>query len=664
MDSGAGGGNQAGTAAGVVGNIADLAADQVLLPSFVEARDGGLYVDPELALTESGFLHFVERVYAAGARFADLDYDVFLNLLYGLTELLPVPIRVASAIVPFPPQRRQLYRAVKIAPDKSSAEYVFEPVEIDVEESVPLYGPAAADGSAEIVGYEKRIQGAPAQLDFDEFVAAMWEKGVRFGIDTRLVRETIASRQMVRLDIARALAPTPGQDASIEEKTDALHRDNAPKILSDGRMDLRQFKNRFPQIAADAKLLQKIPRKLGKAGRNVAGTLLEPELPKDFDITPLAGPGTRIEVGATGEFIVSARDGFINIDSQSNQISVTEKIISHEGVSMKATGDVVLTGDEFEEHGEVQERRVVEGHHMTFCANVYGNIVSRGGRIVLKSGIAGGQATSPGGSIVVEGRASRSTLEARGGEVVAEFAEGCAIVGSKVTIKHAVNCDILGEVVSIERSEGCAIAGKSITIAQSATRKDTETIVAILTPDMTRHEHDVADLEQHKAAAEQRIAAIEAKIAEILSNTDFKQYLSLAVTIAKGGAKLSAAHEARWRQTQATFAPQMREWQAAQKELAQAGKELEALLAELTALADRKQHAGDGIACTIAEVQGDTLVRRMAYQPDQSVIGGAQAREIASHLREFGISSDRLFWASTGEFSWSIPPAEVPAEEG
>jgi hypothetical protein len=302
---------------------------------------------------------------------------------------------------------------------------------------------------------------------------------------------------------------------------------------------------------------------------------------------------------------------------------------------------------------------------MTFFANVYGNIISRGGRIVLKAGIAGGQATSPGGSIVVEGRASRATLEARGGEIQAEFAEGCAIVASKVTVKHAVNCDILGEVVQIEQSEGCAIAGKSIQIAQSTTRKETETIVAILTPDMTRHERDVAELEQHQAELEQRIAAIEAKIAQMLADTEFKQYISLAVTIAKGGAKLSAAHEARWQQTQAKFAPQMREWQTGQKHLAEARKELEALRAELDALADRKLHAGDGIACAIAEVQGDTLVRRMAYQPDQSVIGGAQAREIATHLREFGISSDRLFWASSGTFTWSLsPPGEPAAGEG
>ena len=644
--------SQAGKSASAVGNMTDLAAGQMLLPSFVETRPEGLFVSPELGLLESGFLRFVERLFAAGARFSALDYDTFLALLYGVKELPPEPIRVANAIATFPSTRRELYRAVKISPDKSVAEYMFEPIEIEIEETVPLFGEPAADGSAVVLGEENRKRSEPTSLDFDEFVAAMWEKGVRFGIDAKEVRSVIASRQACRVEIAHALQPTAGRDATMIEKTAALHRDDTPHILYDGRMDLCQFKNRFPQIAVDAALLQKVPRELGKSGRNVAGALLEPEIPKDFDVTALAGTGTRVEKRADGEYIVAAQDGFINIDGQTNQISVTEKIISREGVSMRSTGDVVLSGDEFEEHGEVQERRVVEGHHMSFFAAVYGNLVSRGGRICLKQGIAGGQASSPGGSIVVEGRASRSTLEARGGEIQIEFAEGCSIVGSRVTIAHAVNCDILGEVVSVGASEGCAIAGKTVKIERSAARKETETIVAILTPDTMRLDTEQERLTRERSEIIQQIAEQEGKLAEILANPGFKQYLTLAATLAKGGAKLSAQHEAGWRQQQATFVPLMRNCQEIQKSLAPAKAELASITEALAELAEKRAHVGDDLSCAITEVGGDTLVRRMIYQPDQSVVGGEQAREIASHLREFGVSSDRLFWASRGSFAW------------
>lgn len=649
-----------------IGNLAELGEGQVLLPAFVTRGEKGLFVDAEAAAASGdGFRQFVERVFGAGLRFSGLYYAGFLDLLYGLSDPpARAPIQLAADIVPFPETRRVLYRTVKIAHDNRSAEYVFEPVEIEVEEMALLYGEPGADGSAEVIGHELRKRYEPTRLDFDEFVAAMWEKGVRFGIDAAKVRELIQTRQNARLVFAEALAPRSGRNASIEERTDALHRDNAPKILPDGRMDLRQFKNRFPQINAGVRLLQKIPRRLGKPGRDVTGGLVEPELPQDFDLTPLAGIGTSIESGADGEFIVAARDGFLNIDSQTNQISVTEKIVSHEGVSMKTTGDVALTGDEFEEHGEVQERRVVEGKHMTFFADVYGNVASHGGRVVFKASIAGAQVTSPGGSIVVEHRASRAVLDARGGEVHAEFAEGCTIVASRVTVGHAIHCDILGEQVEIGVSEGSAVGAKLIKIGRSTTRKDAETIVAILVPDLTRHEHDVEELEEARRQAELQVAAQDDKLAQLLADTGFKQYMALAATIAKGGAKLSVQHEANWRQTQARFAPQLRDWQAAQHARTQGKKRLEELDAELATLADRKLHIGDGIGCQIEAVQGDTLVRRLSFQPDQSVVGGVQAQEIAAHLREFGVSGDRLFWGAAGAFAWSYAQPEADAGPG
>jgi uncharacterized protein (DUF342 family) len=647
-----------------IGNLAELGEGQVLLPAFIERREKGLFVDAEAAAASGdGFRQFVERVFGAGLRFSGLYYAGFLDLLYGLSDPpAAAPIQLAADIVPFPPARQALYRTVKIAPDKKTAEYVFEPVEIEIEEMALVFGPPGEDGSSEVVGHELRKRYEPTKLDFDEFVAAMWGKEVRYGIDASRVREVIQTRQNARMVFAEALPPRSGRNASIEERTDALHRDNAPKILPDGRMDLRQFKNRFPQIVAGARLLQKMPRMLGKPGRDVTGALLEPELPQDFDLAPLAGVGTAIEQGADGEFIVAARDGFLNIDSQTNQISVTEKIVSREGVSMKTTGDVALTGDEFEEHGEVQERRVVEGKHMTFFADVYGNVVSHGGRVVLKSTIAGAQVTSPGGSIVVEGRASRAVLDARGGEVHAEYAEGCTIVAGRVTVAQAINCDILGEQVEIGVSEGSAIAGKLVKIGQSTARRETETIVSLLVPDMTRHEHDVGELEEAHQQLAKLIAAQDEKLAQMLADPGFKQYLALATTIAKGGAKLSAQHEANWRNAQAKFATHVRDWQTTQHARAQAQKRLDELAAELAALADRKLHVGDGIGCVIEAVRGDTLVRRLSFQPDQAITGGAQAQELAAHMREFGVSGDRMFWGTEGEFAWSYATAEQQPE--
>jgi len=627
----------------VTGNVVDFGTGEVLIPAWVERRDDGLYVDGQTALHEGGFPTFIERVFASGARFVALDYPLFLKLLYAMGDLPASPQRLAADIVPFPPPRRALYRGLKIAPDKSIAEYLFEPVDIEIEETV-----LTQTGVREV-----RTRTAPTHLDFDEFVAALWEKSVRFGIDEPVVRAAIASRQPPqRMPVAKMLPPVPGQDASIEEETTHLHRDNAPKILPDGRMDLRQLKNRFPQISGGARLLKKIPRVPGKPGRNVVGGLLEPAKPKDFDFAALAGPGTHVVSGVDGEYIVSAIDGFISIDNRTNQISVTEKMIGREGVSMRTTGDVALVGDEFEEHGEVQEKRVVEGKHMSFFADVYGRIVSRGGRVTLKAAIAGGQAISPGGSILVTGRASSSTLEARGGEVKAEFAESCLVVANRVEIAHAVNCDILGEEVIVGVSEGCAIAGKHVRVGQSGVRKEIETIIAVLVPDMSRHELDAGALEEERKKLEQGIAELGARQACMEEEPEFKQFLALAITIAKGGARLSPAHEANWREAQIRFAAPMRTWQGLQQSRAALQKKLGELCADIEAMNEKKSHAGDGIGCSIEHIVGDTLVRRLAFQPEQTITGGTQAGELACRLREFGISGDRLFWGERGAFAW------------
>ena len=111
----------------VIGNVADLSAGQILLPAFAKRQDDGLYVDL-LAIDSRGlFMQFVERVFSAGARFVGLDYELFCNLAF-LWEPADIDRRVddlkrrgkeahlllARDIVPFPEERRDIYRGVKV----------------------------------------------------------------------------------------------------------------------------------------------------------------------------------------------------------------------------------------------------------------------------------------------------------------------------------------------------------------------------------------------------------------------------------------------------------------------------------------------------------------------------------------------------------------------
>lgn len=134
-----------------------------------------------------------------------------------------------------------------------------------------------------------------------------------------------------RVIIAVCLRKTDSKDATVVEVSTSLHRDNTPATMDNGKTDLSTFKNRFPQVLAGARLLKKVPRILGRQGYRVTGTVIEPGIPKDIDLHKIAAAGTRIEQAIDAEYVVAEIDGFLNIDKQSGQISVAEKLENRTG---------------------------------------------------------------------------------------------------------------------------------------------------------------------------------------------------------------------------------------------------------------------------------------------------------------------------------------------
>ena len=476
-----------------IGQLSEIGGNGLILPDFIGLRGDGLYVNASKIGSSENFLQFVERVFSAAAYFADLDYSLFLKLLYepDAPELQAnsgsgKTICVWREIAAFKTDRLEIYRDPKVDRSGDLAEYLFEPVTLELSFEEPVFGPPEIeddDASRPILGYKSIKKSISVKLDPDEFVAAMWLKGIRYGLEMTRVRAAIKNNSMERLVIARSRLPRPGMDASIRELSNTMHRDHTPKRLADGRVDLSSFSIHFPQIAADARLMKKIPRVLGKPGWNLRGIFSDPGIPKDLNMEIMAGPGTRIERVENEEFIVASISGFLHIDAKSNLISVTEKIVSKQGVNMHTTGNLELSGADYEEHGEVQEKRQVTGHNMTFLANVYGQVVSDGGIIELKSNLAGGAARNSHGSIVIEGTASNATIEANGGEITLNMAQNTLIIGKKVKIQQAVNCEIMAEEVEVENCRGCAVAGKAILIHNADVWKGTESLVTIHLPD-------------------------------------------------------------------------------------------------------------------------------------------------------------------------------------
>lgn len=642
-----------------IDNPLELGEGDVLLPDFVTRSAGGLYVDAALMGDATQMRRFVDRVFT-GAYLTGLDYAALSRLLYprepaGVAVAVPEKgvVRIADGMRSFAPERRELYKNVKSVDGGARIEYVFEPARLERVVEMPIYGDEDENGQPVITGYEKQIRYEPTTLDVDEFVAAMWQKEVRCGIDIAAVRSAIASGRVERVDIARRIDPVAGADATVQEKTDALHRDDSPSILANGRVDLRQFKNRFPQVNAGTCLLQKLPRRFGVLGFETDGTTLEPEVPRDFELEDMAGIGTRVERTAKGEFLLAARDGFLNIDTKSHQISITEKIVNRDGVSLRTTGNLSLAGDQYEEHGEVQERRVVEGKHMSFHADVFGSIVSNGGRVHLLANLAGGNIRNPFGVIQIDCRASRAVIEARDGEVLIGQAEGATIVAGIVRIDRAVACDIVADEVEIEDATGCTIAARRIRVARAGARRDVETLLTVCTPDFTALDKRQVELAKEADELKQLIKAKQELLDARLAAPEIRNYLAADQRIRSGALKLTPAQEGQWRQAAQKLARPLLEIHGLQKDVEAIKLKLADQNDQLAALNVEREQAGADVRCVVEQVAGDVAVQAVAIAPGMPVFSGIEVGEIKQKLRDPRAARQRLFRGDTGSFSWA-----------
>ena len=646
------------------GTVSSLAAGEVPLPDFVTRDAGGVRVVPDVPGRAAQMQRFVDRVYSSGAYFAGLDYAALSLLLYGpegpagREAAGGKSVRVADSIETFDPERRGLYKSPKAVGGGAAVEYLFAPAWLETIVEVPIFGDLDESGQPLLSGYEKQVRQTPTRLKLDEFIAAMWQEGVRSGLDIAAVRAAIDSAQGERIAIARRSDPQPGTDATVREQTQALHRDDTPAILPSGKIDLGQFKNHFPQVSAGTSLLQKVPRRLGEPGRDIDGSVLEAELPRDFALEDLAGPGTRVERTAKGEFLLAARDGFLNIDKTSQQISITEKIINREGVNQRTTGNLFLVGDQYEEHGEVQEHRSVAGRNMKFHADVFGGVVSQGGDVHLTANLAGGSIKSQGGSIRVDGRISRATIDARDCEVQAGYAEGSSFVVGKLTLARAVACEIVAEEVDIDEAIACSIAARRINIRRAGSRRDVECLISLCLPDFTAL--DKLRAEHAKAADElkAKVRDCQAALATLQATPELRNYLAFEERIRAGSLVLTGAQEAQWRQATQRLAIPLKQIRLLRAQTDKLGSELvesETKLADMEAL---REQSATAMVCEVAQVAGAVAVQTIALPPDQPVLADIDIKRLRHVLRDTRMVRARLFQGESGHYAWVPPPKQ------
>jgi hypothetical protein len=640
----------------------DLNPSGLILPAYVLLRPDGVFIKISPPPAQDILQLFVDRLFLNECRFSGLDYAAFIKLLYHSDSIEQLDndsaeVRIANSIVRFPKHRLALYRGLKTADSGDSAEYMFEPVFVEVVKEEPIYGEPDENGIMPIIDHRKSVQMHPTKLDFDEFVAGLWLNGVRFGLNADVVNEALKNKAYARITIARQLEPTPSKDAEIVEESDTLRQDNAPMILANGKADLRRARNRFPQVVKNVPLLRKVPRQLGKPGYCVTGVVIEPRIPLDIDLSKLAGEGTRIDQSPKGELLVADLDGFVVLDEQTSEIFVTTKIENKSGISAKSTGDILLSVDHYTEHGEVQEGRIVEGKHMTFLSDVHGIIKSQDGSIELEKNISGGSAQSVGGNITIKGKAINATLEAWDGNISIEFAESSIITGKFVSIERAVNCEIIAEELQLGIAEGCAIAGKNIQITTSASRKNRETIISMLLPDLESYDRQIAQEKAQLLKVEQAIQARTREITATQSDPGFAKYLAIAEKVRTGVIKFSPEQQTGWQKLVNQYAPLFRGSEGLIKKRQALDEAIQQLTQERIASAKAEDY------CKIAEIHGETLVRKLTSNLGVDAFRGMPQPELRAKLNELGTAEERILSGHKGSLDWHYKTPGNPASQ-
>ncbi|KQV52233.1 flagellar assembly protein A [Massilia sp. Root335] len=600
----------------------------------IAQRDDGVYADPTVLGTT--LLAAVDNVYRAGNYLVGVDYPVLMKALFGHGPDLPrgpdgiAVVRIAADIRPFDADRRALYRAAKVG--RGYAEYYFEPVR--------LPDPADPEG-----------EGLPTRLDVDEFIADMWGKGIRFGLDLDAIRAAMASNKADRITFARQADPVPGEDAHIVEISDDIHRNDAPLELANGRLDLNSFQNRFPQIQPGVRLLKKQPATPGTMGFEMSGTPLHPKPGSDADLAAYAGTGTKVERMPDGEFLVSSQAGFLMVDAKTSRISIDEKVVSRDGVSAKTTGNLSLAGD-YEEFGEVQEKRVIEADSITVHGDVFGSLVSRGGTIVVRANLVSGSAHNARGDIHVRGVASAAVLSAEDGSIVLERAENCVIAGVRVEVAHAVNCEIVGDEVVVKMAEGCALAGRRVTVECTVPRKQSEMLVAVLRAEDRQIHEVIAAVGERVARFEALAAQLRAAMDAMTGKPDVRRYLMLATRVRKGDITLSPEQARQFQKMAQDIGPALKTIADISAKIKVAEAEQQAGTGMLANLEAQRSDAATISGVAIQSVQGETQVRILGYSPADGPPHRWTPRDIRTRLRG-PQAGELLFMGAAGDFAWS-----------
>lgn len=305
------------------------------------------------------------------------------------------------------------------------------------------------------------------------------------------------------------------------------------------------------------------------------------------------------------------------------------------------------------EHREVAEGRVINGHHMTFKASVYGEVISEGGNVHIEDVLGWGAAQSHGGQIKIKKRAFNSTIYAAGGTVQIDTAESCLIIGADVKVRQAINCKILAHKLRVAQAIGSQIVARDIDISTAKPHKDEPTVVTIVAPELPDLQEQIQPQLDEIAQTQPMVEALTVKIDALKADAALANFLAIRGKLRTGLVTLTDDQTQGYQLMEEKFAPAAKALEVAVAEKRPLAKNLAALQAQVKVLKDERAALLADCRCHIAKVDGETIVRKTTIEHEDIDVSQLPGDAIPKIFIRNDASVTMVFSATHGALAWA-----------
>jgi hypothetical protein len=215
----------------------------------------------------------------------------------------------------------------------------------------------------------------------------------------------------------------------------------------------------------------------------------------------------------------------------------------------------------------------------------------------------------------------------------------------------------MADEVLVKLAAGCAIAARRIEIDSAGPRKQAEMLLHVMVPDTAKYDDKLAECAARAERHEQQAARCKEQMDAITAGQEVRNYLQLASKVRKQEVTLNQEQLALFQKMALKVGPSLKmvaRLQVAMKE-AQAAQQKEQELGEH--VYRQKLMVIGSARCTVRQVAGDMVVRKLVFNPDLGPAYLLPPKEVKARVRSAAGAQQPLFTGSSGSFDWSASAA-------